>query len=326
MDERGVVSNVDTKIGVELVPYRAQDFDAWNSLIERSRNGTFLFNRSYMDYHSDRFQDASFLVFKKMRLDAVIPANRKGDIVYSHQGLTYGGVVSTASVTTVDMLEIFRQWLALLKSDGVQSVLYKPVPWIYHSLPADEELYALFRNSGTLVARQISSAVFQKNRVPFRELRARGAKKARKNDVQVSESSNYEGFWAILEDVLRVMHQTKPVHSVEEMRRLAAQFPGNIKLYVAQLDGQILAGTVVYSTRQVAHAQYIAASAVGKQLGALDLVFDHLLNQVFAETPVFDFGVSTEVGGKVLNEALCFQKEGFGGRGVAYDAWRIEIR
>lgn len=317
---------MENDLGIVLVPYRPTEREAWNELIARSRNGTFLLNRFYMDYHADRFSDFSFLVYKKDKLEAVIPANRKGDVVYSHQGLTYGGVISSAAITAVDMLEIFRQLLLLLKNAGVLSFVYKPVPAIYHCLPAEEDLYALFRSSAGLIARQISSAVFQNKRLPFRELRERGAKKALKNNVQIEVSEEFTGFWKVLEEVLMVMHQLKPVHNVEEMTRLAKAFPENIKLYVALLDGQVLAGTVLFITGRVVHAQYIGASLEGKKLGALDLVFDHLINQVYQDIPVFDFGVSTEAGGNVLNEALIFQKEGFGGRGVVYDAWRIEIQ
>jgi len=317
---------MENDLGIVLVPYQPSEREAWNELIARSRNGTFLLNRFYMDYHADRFSDFSFLVYKKDKLEAVIPANRKGEVVYSHQGLTYGGVISSAAITAVDMLEIFRQLLLLLKNAGVRSLIYKPVPCIYHCLPAEEDLYALFRSSAGLIARQISSAVFQNKRLPFRELRERGAKKARKNNVQVEVSEAFAEFWKVLEEVLMVTHQLKPVHTVEEITRLAKAFPENIKLYVAVLDGQVLAGTVLFITGRVVHAQYIGASLEGKKIGALDLVFDHLINQVYQDVPVFDFGVSTEDGGRFLNEALIFQKEGFGGRGVVYDAWRIEIQ
>ena len=44
-----------------------------------------------MDYHKDRFEDYSLMVFKDEKLVAVLPANRVEDKLFSHQGLTYGG-------------------------------------------------------------------------------------------------------------------------------------------------------------------------------------------------------------------------------------------
>jgi len=310
---------------IKLVRYQASDIDAWNRLIDRSRNGTFLFNRSYMDYHSDRFSDYSFLIYKKNSLAAVIPANRIDDSVYSHQGLTYGGVISTDTVTAVDMLDIFDQWLGQLKEFGVTDVTYKPVPWIYHKLASEDDLYALFRRRATLVACQISSGIFQFNKIPFIESRRSGIRKASSNGVEVKRSEDYDAFWRVLEDVLLAMHKTKPVHSVAEIKQLAACFPNNIKLYLSTLNGCVLAGTVVFITDRVLHVQYMGASLDGKRLGALDAIINHLINIEYYHVPIFDFGVSTEDGGNVLNESLIFQKEGFGGRGIVYDAWRIII-
>ena len=46
-----------------------------------------------MEYHNDRFEDFSLMVYKNGKLIALLPANKKDNIVYSHQGLSYGGVV-----------------------------------------------------------------------------------------------------------------------------------------------------------------------------------------------------------------------------------------
>ena len=75
----------------------------------------------------------------------------------------------------------------------------------------------------------------------------------------------------------------------------------------------------------IIHVQYISASEQGKALGALDLLFDELINCTFSHIPLFDFGQSTENSGLLLNNNLIFQKEGFGGRGVVYDIYKYEI-
>ena len=104
------------------------------------------------------------------------------------------------------------------------------------------------------------------------------------------------------------------------------RFPENIRLFLALgPDGNPWAGTVVYETERVAHAQYIAASAEGKTLGALDCLFDWLIAERYADKAYFDFGISTEQGGTWLNEGLQFQKEGFGARAVVYDAYEIRF-
>ena len=139
------------------------------------------------------------------------------------------------------------------------------------------------------------------------------------------ESDELQAFWNILEEVLASRHDCKPVHTIEEIERLKNLFPNEIRLFVAKADGRIVAGTLVYETSQVAHAQYIAASKEGRAVGALDGLFCYLINEVFAEKKYFDFGISTEQGGRYLNEGLAFQKEGFGARAVVYDTYSIKL-
>ena len=310
---------------IELVKYGPESEQVWNELVARSRNGSFLHDRRYMDYHADRFQDCSFLVLKKNRVEAVIPGNLAAGTYCSHQGLTCGGVLCSENISAVDMLDVFTVLHAHLREAGASSVIYKPVPWFYHRIPAEEDLYALFRNGAKLVSRQISSAIIQQAKIPFIESRKSGIRKALRNGVQIQESEGYAPFWGILDEVLMSRHGTKPVHSLEEIERLHRRFPARIRLHVAVIENEVVAGTVMYVTDRVAHVQYIAASEQGKRVGALDLIFDQLINGTYASWPVFEFGVSTEQGGAVLNDALIFQKEGFGGRGVVYDAYEYAL-
>lgn len=86
-----------------------------------------------------------------------------------------------------------------------------------------------------------------------------------------------------------------------------------------------MAGVLVFETPQVVHAQYIANSEEGREIGALDLVMDHLVNVFSAGHRYFDFGISTENSGRLLNGGLISQKEMFGGRGIVYDHYRMRI-
>lgn len=314
---------------VHTVPYDASHADEWNAFVARSKNGTFLLDRRYMDYHADRFRDCSLLFFKKGILIAALPANwvEEERTVCSHGGLTYGGLILSPSITAVEALEVFSCAMDYYqKALGAQRWMYKPMPYIYHCQPAEEDLYALFRLGATLHSRAISSVIDLKERLPMRELRRRGVKKAEGAGVTCVESSDYAAFWPILTNVLQSRHGRTPVHTLDEMMLLHGRFPEQIRLFLAlDADGKPLAGTVVYETERVAHAQYIAASAEGKALGALDRLFHWLLGERYADKAYFDFGISTERGGTWLNEGLQFQKEGFGARAVVYDSYEIKL-
>jgi len=306
----------------EIKRYTADRKDEWNSFVDCSKNGTFLIDRNYMDYHSDRFDDCSLMIYGDAGLYALLPANVSGDTLYSHQGLTYGGLLMGDNATAAATVTLFAEINKNLSDNGIHRVVYKAIPWIYHTRPSEEDLYAIFRTCRmSLIARDISTTIVLNSPLKWKQLRTRGMKKAQKNGVIVTESHAFDEFWKILDDNLSRKFGVHPVHSLREISLLASRFPDNIKLFTACRDEQILAGTVVYLTKQTVHTQYISASPEGKAVGALDLIFHHLINNACNHYRYFDFGKSTEDHGHYLNESLIYQKEGFGGRGVCYDTY-----
>lgn len=311
---------------MEIRRYRREDKELWNSFVSKARNATFLFDRNYMDYHADRFDDNSFMFYHKGKLKAVLPANVAGDTLYSHQGLTYGGLLLDKKATVEDVLECFDSLNSWLRENGISKVVYKALPWIYQQYPSQEDLYALtWKCKAQLISRDIASTIVIDNKLKFAESRKSGIRKALSLNIEVGESNDVDGFWHVLEDNLGNRYNAKPVHTASEMKLLMSRFPNSIKLYVAKMNGEIVGGTLIYVTPQVVHTQYISASVEGKKHGALDLLFDYIINKVYANFRYFDFGKSTEQGGAYLNEPLIFQKEGFGGRGVCYDWYQWEL-
>lgn len=313
---------------VSLARYTYERIREWNDFVAASRNGTFLFDRRYMDYHSDRYCDCS-LMFRddKGKLIAVLPANISDGVLYSHQGLTYGGLLLSQRLTAVTVLEIFEAMNVWLASQGVHKVVYKCIPHIFHRYPAEEDLYALFKVCGaTLTIRNISTTIDLSAPMKWSRIRSFGADKALKAGIKVCESEDYDTFWTILDANLRTTHHVKPVHTAEELKLLHSRFPDKIRLFVAMKGNDILGGVLVYDCYPTLHTQYISASEEGKQLHALDLVFLHLLkSREFADFRYVDFGNSNEQRGRYLNESLIYQKEGFGGRAVCYDTYEWEI-
>jgi hypothetical protein len=311
-----------------ISPYTPDRLSEWNAFVAQSKNGTFLFDRSYMDYHADRFTDHSLMFFIDGSLMAVLPANRRGDTLFSHQGLSYGGLVMSAEATTAKVCTLFDELNALLLEQGIAKVVYKPVPWIFHSLPAEEDLYAIFlRCNAQLTGRDVSSTIIPNRPVKWKRDRHYAANKARTNGIIVRQTDDFTSFWEILSDNLMAKFEAKPVHSLQEILLLHQRFPQNIQLWAAYSpDGQMLAATVLYHFRHVVHSQYISASEEGKRLHAVDGLFDHLLHKAFANVPFFNLGTSNMPHSSDLHDSLIYQKEGFGGRAVCYDTyeWRIE--
>lgn len=306
--------------------YTAADQAAWDGFVRSSKNGWFMFERGYMAYHADRFADHSLLIYDdKARLIALLPANQRGAALVSHGGLTYGGLISDERMKTPLMLAVFDQLRAYCTKQGITEIVYKAIPYTYHRLPADEDRYALFVNSAELIARRVISVIDQRTRLPFQQRRTRGVKKATQAGVSVSASDDLASYWALLDNVLWTTHQAHPVHSLSEISLLRERFPQNIRLHVACIGGELIAGVLMYVSDQVARAQYIAANEHGKTLGALDLLFDHLINDVYVDRRYFDFGTSHDPADDALSVGLITQKEEFGGRAVVCDTYRVKV-
>jgi len=304
-------------------PYAAGDRAGWDDLVARSRHAHFMFCRGYLEYHRDRFEDASLIVTQGDRPVALFPASRHGAEVRSHGGLTFGGLIydDAGGRATVERLEAV---LEHLRRDGVRRLVYKPVPHIYHGVPAEEDLFALSRCGATLIRRDLSTTIRPDQPVGYSKGRRHAVAKAR-DLVTVTESDVYGPFMEIESAALIARHGLRPVHTAEELELLAGRFPGNIRLFTGAVDGELAGGVVVYETPWVAHAQYIGASDAGRAAGATDAIIDHLLGSVYATKRFFDFGISTYDEGRQLNEGLARNKESFGGRAVVYDHYAVEL-
>jgi hypothetical protein len=304
-------------------PYDQSQKPIWNAFVAASKNGTFLLGRDYMDYHADRFEDASLLFQADNRLLAVLPASRHGEELVSHGGLTYGGLVCNQAMTTQSALECFALLKRYMREHDLKRLVYKRVPAIYHCYPADEDLYALFRHEAVLARRDLSTVIDLRQPMAFNERRRRNIKKAVREGLIVREATDFESYFDILNEILVARHQARPTHSATEMALLAARHPESIRLFAAYAGETMLAGALVYETPHVAHTQYLANSFTGGQVGALDLVIEYLVRERYRDKLYFDFGISTEDQGRHLNEGLVQQKQEFGGRAVVHDFYEL---
>ena len=306
-----------------IIPYTPSRTEEWNRFVAASKNGTFLFDRGYMDYHADRFEDASLMAYEEGQLFALLPANRVGDTLFSHQGLSYGGLVMSERTTTAKTCTLFDTINDYLRKAGVSKVVYRPVPHIYHRLPAEEDLYAVYISCGaTLAGRDVSSVVWPAKQLKWKRDRHYAANKARTNGISVRQSDNFRGFWQILSENLMTKFNARPVHTLEEILLLRNRFPNNIQLWTAySAENDMLAGTVLYLWHDVVHAQYISASPEGKRLHAVDGLYDQLLHNYFSTARIFDLGTSNMPHSSDLHDSLIYQKEGFGARAVVFDTY-----
>ncbi len=311
----------------EIKRYTPSDKSTWDNYVAKARNATFLFYRNYMDYHADRFHDYSLLFYKGNHLHSILPAHEREHTFCSHLGLTYGGLIMDKDVTAADVVQLFKELNDYLREHGFKKVIYKPVPWVYHQLPSEEDLYALYWVChAKIVQRDMGTCIFLQEHLRWRKDRRRRLKNAQEAGIIVKKTDDFASFWKVLNDNLQERHHVHPVHTLAEIELLHSRFPDNIVQYNSYYQGEVVAGMTFYLSKGgMIHGQYCSSNDIGKKLGAVDAIYNKVMYEDYPDYKYLDFGRSTEGIGDVLNEGLISQKEGFGGRGVVYDTYEWEL-
>lgn len=305
--------------------YQENDYESWNAFIGKAKNATFLFHRDFMEYHKDRLQDYSLIVLDKEKWVAVLPANVVGNEVFSHQGLTYGGLVYNEKVKLASIIEIFKSILYFLNDSNIEKLQLKLLPSIYHQKPAEELNYALFLAKAQLIRRDSLAVMDLSKSYSLSKIRKRGVKNGIKNGLIINEVGDFGDFWnEILIPNLAHKHQAKPVHNLEEITRLKAFLPDNIRQFNVYENKVIVAGTTIFETENVAHCQYISGREDKNELGGIDFLFHHLIKEVYKNKCFFDFGISNENQGRSLNDGLSYWKESFGASTIVQDFYEVK--
>lgn len=304
--------------------YTGNDYKIWNDFIAKVKNATFLFHRDFMEYDNNRFEDYSLMVFEGEKLVALLPANIVGNIIYSHHGLTYGGLAYKDKIKLNSVIEMFQSVLFFLNERAIQKIQIKLIPSIYHHKPAEELNYILFLLESRLIRRDTLAVVDLSQPYTLSKIRKRGIKTGINNGLVIKEVDDFTDFWnQILIPNLEQKHQARPVHSLEEITRLKTLFPEQIRQFNVYENGLIVAGTTIFESQTVAHSQYISGKKEKNELGGLDLLFYTLISEVFKNKRFFDFGISNEMQGTKLNAGLSYWKESFDANTIVHDFYEV---
>ncbi len=308
-----------------IQPYTEASKNEWDNFISSAANATFLHRRDYMDYHSDRFRDCSVLIRnEKGKIVALLPACRENTTVYSHKGLTYGGLLLPRRHLQVpETVELFSLLAKHFRSLGMTELIYKPVPHIFTDYPSETDIFALHSLGATISQCGLSSAIPLGQPLLFNET---SRQLAAKTNFSYTTASPLSGFWNQLTGILDKRHNAKPVHSLEEMELLMNRFPNNIKLVEARsAGGSLLCGAILYITNKTVHFQYIAVSNEGRDSGAFPWLVRQIIENECQGKQFLDFGTSNIPGTNLLDSGLINQKYGLGARPVAFLTFSLAL-
>lgn len=315
---------------MKVRPFIADDAEIWDSFCVEAPMATFLHSRRFLSYHGDRFRDLSVMVTDDHgRLAGLMPAAEgpSPGLVVSHPGATFGGLLHRGGLLGESMVDAIASVCRHFADAGYQRLRYKAVPRIYHQRPADDDSYALFRLGALRSRCDLSSTIDLVQRGPVGERRRRGSRKALRAGVTAAlDDRGLTEFWSVLSANLAERHQVRPVHTLAEIQLLQTRFPDNIRLITARQDAILLAGTLLFCTPTAVHAQYIAASDDGRNCGALDAVFEYAIGWAAScNARYFDFGISNEDEGRILNSGLHEFKSEFGASGTIHEFFDIDL-
>ena len=304
--------------------YQESDYEKWNAFIAQAKNATFLFHRDFMEYHKDRFEDYSLIVLNDEKWVAVLPANVVDNQVFSHEGLTYGGLVCLEDVK-VELIEtVFESILAFFKENKMNNFILKPILDFYQSRVSNELNYFLFQNKASLMKRSMNLVIDYSKPLRISKSKLKHYRRVSKLGISIEEAVDFNLFWnQILIPRLEEKYQTKPVHSLEEINQLKTSFPENIKQFNAYYEGEIVAGITLFISKKVVKSQYGATSLKGESVRVLDFLFIKLINEYSSEYSFFDMGIVDD--GDFYNKGLLKQKEELGCSVYLQDVFKIEL-
>ena len=309
----------------QVKKYTNKEKKNWDNFVLTAKNATFLFQRNFMDYHKDRFEDFSLMVYKGEKLYALLPANKQGNNLISHQGLTYGSFILQESAKLFYSFDAFKKVLEFLFNEGITKLDIRVIPYFYNKVPSDELEYFLYKANATLVKRDVIMAIDYSYKLRFQKNRREGINKAKRNRLEVRVDGDFRLFWnEILIPNLSDKHNAAPVHSLEEIELLSTHFPNNIVQVNVYKDDKIVAGTTVFLTDTVVHPQYVSGNKEKNIYGSLDLLYDFIIDHFKENRKFFSFNTSSEEKGKLLNEGLLFWKEGCGARPQMFNNYIVE--
>lgn len=297
---------------MHIIPYQPSHYEQWNEFIQNSENGNFLFHRNYMEYHQDRFKDASVLLLdEKERLKAIFPANIHQNTLYSHQGLTYGGIILKDRNHIQEIIRYFYHITEYYLQNGIESIIYKPVPNYIAKSPCDAEHFIMKIIRAELTRVDTSFVIHLQEPIRLQERRKRCIKKAEKLNIDIQIGNDFSAFWKkVLEPNLWERYQAKPVHSLQEIERLHQRFPHQILQANAYLNKEIVAGVTLFDFSHTIHCQYISSTNEGRDTGAIDLLFYYLIQHFQQSKKFFSMGTSNN-NGNDLNLGVSEYKESF---------------
>jgi len=298
--------------------------DRWDEEIDASINGTLFHRLDFLAYHGGRFaENERHLVLLDgeeavARLSMTIEDADGRRTARSPYGGSYGSFAFRSVPTysksraTVDALIEF-----LITNDVDRLVLTPPIACCSNR-SLDTFTFALLESGFTSASRDVSSVVSLGDG-PISVIassRARyAARKAESTGVTVVHDPPIDAFWSVMKSGY-IDRGRVPTHTRDELEQLTATFPRRVRLDLAYLGHEPVAGMASFAiTATVDSSFYLCQDPIHSRTQGLSLLILQCLSRSQSEGfTYFDFGTSTAA--MEARPALFQFKESFGATGM----------
>jgi hypothetical protein len=318
---------------MEIKKFIEEQSDLWEKIVKNANNGTIFHTRKFLSYHPQgRFTDHSLIFYKKDKPYILFPAAEKEydgkRFLISHPGSSYGSFVTPEDISFSNSYVLVESLIKYAKKQKFNGIRITPPPTIYNRRLSNYIEFVLIQHDFTYLKREVSSILFlektiEQNLAKFKPSHRQAVRKAIKAGVKVHESDNFDEFYKILKNNLKIRHNVIPTHTLDELLKLKELFPEKIHLFGAFFDDKMVAGVVNFiATPDVVLAFYISHNEEYQETRALNLLFYTIFDWAIKEQhKVFDFGIFTV--NEEPNFGLARFKENFGSSGMFRDTFEI---
>ena len=255
----------------------------------------------------------------------MLPANIRDNIVHSHEGLTYGGVIFEENSKAIECKYILDAIVLYLEQSNLKEIRFKLIPTLYNDLMTNDLDYFIFKNNGILYKKNMNLAIDLRSDFKITKSKLKLFKRKQKSNIIIKKDEFFDDFWnLVLVPRLMEKHKVKPIHSLDEIKKLAMKFPDNIHQYSIYEDNNIVAGITIFESNNCVKSQYGAITLKGQTIRALDLLFIYLIKKYKKEgKKYFDMGIVNI--GDSFNLGLLNQKQELGCSVYNQDFYKLKL-
>lgn len=304
---------------IQIQKYSDHLHSDWDLFIDQ-HIGIFLFTRKFIRYHKDRFIDHSLLFYKNKSLIAVLPAWNVQNQLYSHPGLTFGGILFKKGLKNDIIHSVFKCFDNYVIKNNFERIIYKSIP-SWYTLTAE---HYYLHQSFYQISRILVNHIIDLNKpLNFNAVRRREIKKFSAT-IDCRYEDDVTNYYPFLERNIAAKFQNKPLHSLEDLMYLLSKFPQNIKAFCGYLNDNLVGLIILFIFKKVVKCQYISSSIDGNNHSIIPVMMNDLIDQFKTSHSYLDLGTSMIENDK-LNHSLAWFKESIGAIPVPVYIFEKEI-